>query len=256
MDTLAGRTVLVTRPAAQSARLVQLLQSRGAQVLTLPLLRIEALADTTLPAKLDAAMRADGWIFTSVNAVMHTRALRAPPWPPCHAIGAATAAAIRTAGQAQVHTPPHGSTSEDLLSLDEFQQVQGRHFLLCSGVGGRDVMAPELRRRGATVERVDVYRRVPLHPDDRTLAQHVERSDALICTSGESLRHLDQLAPAATRAQLHGRVLVVPSARVLELARSLGFVAAHCAPAITDDAFVACLERAFARPAGTAHRPS
>ena len=103
---LAGRAVLVTRPAGMSTHLVALLRSEGGEAVLLPAIEILPPDDT---AKLDAAIdRLDGFdiaIFISPTAVAKANAaVRARrDWPAglrYAAIGGGTAAALREIGVA------------------------------------------------------------------------------------------------------------------------------------------------------------
>lgn len=107
MSTLAGCRVVVTRPRARAAYCVELLQRRGAEVILLPTIRIEGVADD---APLDEALRrmrtgAYLWVaFTSANAVEHMArrasgaAGEAFGRVRVAAVGGATAAALRALG--------------------------------------------------------------------------------------------------------------------------------------------------------------
>jgi uroporphyrinogen-III synthase len=239
----AGLRVLVTRPAAQSGPIEQRLRDRGMSPVSLPLFEIVPCGvDATHRARLIEARSWDGWIFTSVNAARRAIAL-APPtaWPRLFAIGDATARTLAEAGHAPVHIPPHGSTSEDLLEVPDLQSVHGHRLLICTGEGGRDALAPELRRRGAYVDRLDLYRRVAVEHSERRVRDLVEPCDAVICTSGDGLVRLHALLPEDLRARLAGRLLVVPSQRVLELARRLGFTEVRTSSKTSDEALVDCL---------------
>src|SRR3970282_167272 len=83
-NPLAGRTILVTRAAAQAQRFVQLLEGAGARVVQAPTIAIEPPASWE---PLDAALAALGtfsWvIFTSVNGVLmvdRRLSARGIPW--------------------------------------------------------------------------------------------------------------------------------------------------------------------------------
>src|SRR5579864_8514480 len=94
--------LLVTRPEPDGERTAALLRARGHEVLTLPMLRIEPIADAALGHGPWAAV-----LFTSTNAV---RALAAHPrfgelvGLPAYAVGARTQAAAAAAGFAPVRS--------------------------------------------------------------------------------------------------------------------------------------------------------
>lgn len=240
----SGLRVLVTRPAAQSGPIEQLLNERGMVPLTLPLFEIVPCGDElTHRERLEAARTWDGWIFTSVNAVHRAKALTPSdrPWPALYAIGEATARALGDACRRSAQFPRTGSTSENLLALPALQNVAERRLLVCTGEGGRDAIVPELRRRGALVDRLDLYRRIAVEHPEGEVRDLAGRCDAVICTSGEGLARLHALVPFDLRARLASRLLVVPSQRVLELARHLGFTEVRTPLKTSDEALVDCL---------------
>lgn len=251
---LRGRRVLSTRPAAQGQALVARLRALGAIPVELPLFRIEPQGDDAVQARrLDAARAWSGWIFTSANAVRRAAQLDQGRWPALFAIGAATAHTLAELGHPGAQTAESGSNSEALLDHPALRAPLGLQFLLCTGVGGRGLIEAELAARGAQVERLELYRRVPLTYTAEEVAHAIGNVDAILCTSGENLERLHALAPADALALLRSRVLVVPSPRVLELARRLGFLSVLAPPQTSDEAWVACLEQGLAE---SAHHPT
>lgn len=235
MNPLLGRRILITRPRGQNAVLARHLESRGAIPVELPLFDIEPHGEPSAQRDvLRAARDWTGWIFTSANAARFAADLDPGPWPALFAIGNATAEALRQRGHGHAQLGPAGSTSEGLLEHRALQNVSAAKFLLCTGAGGRDLIVSVLRSRGAKVERLELYRRAPIAYLAAEIEQTLDSVHAIICTSGEGLERLNALVPRAALDHLHSRVLVVPSARVVELARRLGFIAAH-APAHASD---------------------
>ena len=220
---LAGRRILVTRPAHQADNLCRLIEADGGVAIRLPLLTIEPAAQPA-EAQRRLAGAHDLWIFTSANAVRHALPLIGGALP-AHlaAIGPATAAALAAAGGAEAATPLAGASSEALLQRPELQDVRGRRILIVTGAGGLGVLERELPARGASVERAEVYRRVALPYPPEAVASAVRRGDVIVVTSGQALEHLVRLTPADAQRLLLRKPLVVPSARMVETARGLGF---------------------------------
>ena len=222
--SLAGRRVLVTRPAHQAENLCRMIETEGGVAIKLPLLTIEPVAN---PAEAQRRLAAahDLWIFTSANAVRHAAPIVAGAWAQrIAAIGPATASALAAAGgAAAAATPLAGASSEALLELPELAQLAGRRILIVTGEEGLDVLERGLAARGAVVERAEVYRRVALPYPAEAVVSALRRTDIAIVTSGQSLDHLFRLTPAESRKLLLRKRLVVPSARMLEKARELGF---------------------------------
>jgi uroporphyrinogen III methyltransferase/synthase len=166
---LFGKRILITRPREHAAEFVQLVESAGAEAIEAPMIRIVPPEDY---AALDAACaHADAfdWIvFSSVNAVeaFLDRLLRTP-----HdlrvlrgvrlcAVGAATAGRLGRAGL-KVDLSPAEYRAESLLTeMAEAGNLDGSRVLLPHADIGRELLADELRRRGADVTEVVAYRTV------------------------------------------------------------------------------------------------
>ncbi|MFP5304229.1 MAG: uroporphyrinogen-III synthase, partial [Gammaproteobacteria bacterium] len=243
--SLEGLRVVVTRPADGAEPICRMLENHGASVVRLPMQAIEPTRQPAAAAKsLQQARDAQAWIFTSANAVQFARSLDAGVWPPCVAVGPATAAALERSGIGAVLVPAERHDSEGVLALPELQDVLGKRILIVTGEGGRDAIESGLAERGALVERVDVYRRVALPHAPEALAQAVAGADAAIVTNGEALQLLAERMPAAARPALLGLQLVVPSRRVVEQAREIGFTAEPLVPEqLADAGYLRSLEQ-------------
>lgn len=247
---LDGLRVLVTRPAGQSAPLREQLAAAGAQVRMLPLLQILPPQDSEAArARLLESRAAHLWLFTSANAVRGAARigvageLLPADWPETlFAIGRGTAGALAALGRQSL--APEGATSEALLLWPELQQVGGLEVLVVTGEGGRGLLADTLAERGALVRVARTYRREPVaHSTEDALAA-LAGIDVVLLTGGESLEALLRLLPPAQLADLRRLTLVVPSKRVVELARRLGFSGTLLVPdAVSDTAYLACLRR-------------
>ena len=241
-ESLQGLRVLLTRPQGRGETLATLLEAQGAEVQRLPLQRIEPVGDAAEQCDiLDRWRDAFGWIFTSTNAANTAAALNTGPWPPQYAIGPATAAALRRLDRGPVHLPPRGHTSEDLLAHPDWAAANGGKVLICTGEGGRMHLQDSLRKRGVEVRRLVLYRRSPLSHEPAVVADAVQGSDAIVCTSAEGLQALHEQTETTLHPVLHRRLLVVPSARVLELARRLGFTEVRIPSELSDSAWAESL---------------
>jgi len=249
---LAGLTVLVTRPAEQADALCLLLEARGARVQRLPLLTTEpARAAPALLQRFDQHRSAEGWIFTSANAVRHARRLDPGAWPArLYAVGAATAAALAELGCSAL-IPPRTFSGEGLLEHRSLQQVAGQRFLVVTGADGLGHIVDGLQARGAAVEVAEVYRRVALPHAPAQLEALLRPSQAILLTSGEALAQLWRLTPVPLQPELLGKRLAVPSARVVEQALALGFEPPLLPEQVSDAAFVRCLEHWWTQPGPT-----
>ena len=148
-ECLHGKTIVVTRPLAQAARLADWIAERGGQPVVFPLLEISP-ADDPQPlqraiANLDSYCLA---IFISPNAVDHSvpAILARRSWPAglrAVAIGQASVAALANYGIDNTLAPVERFDSEALLELPELQEalVSGHRVVIFRGNGGRELLA-------------------------------------------------------------------------------------------------------------------
>lgn len=243
-------TVWVTRTEPGASRLATRLESAGYRVVKRPLLRIEGCPEPELRLMAREAASFDVIIAVSAHAVNFALPLilghgaaqgpsrgNEPEAPHWIAVGAQTAAALARFGvQAEV---PEAETSEGILSSEVSGALSGRRVLLLCGVGGRQLLARELSRRGADVVRLEAYRRVPATFTADWLAAQLPAVDVALIASAEAGAALAQLLPTATRRQLR---LVAGSERVSGELTELGFRAVAVAEGPGDDAMLAALD--------------
>ncbi|MDX9875077.1 MAG: uroporphyrinogen-III synthase [Spongiibacteraceae bacterium] len=229
---LAGELVLITRPVGRADELQAALEAEGARVIHIPLLSIEPLApdepaSAVLRRQLLELDRYDRVIAVSVNAVEQGMEAITGLWPQLpvgirwYGIGAATAAAFARWDVAA--TSPGGAmTTEELLALPDFADLNGERVLILRADGGREAMATAMRERGATVDYAVCYRRCRLRPEAELAAALAQQPTAVCLNSGDTLAAFVAALPAPS-AQWHDLRLVLPSERVAELARAQGF---------------------------------
>ena len=224
---LAGCYVISLRPVGAHAALRRAAAAHGARVLALSPWRIETQTDTATRRDLRAALGADIVIATSPAAVRAAGALqtlkrkRGQRW--C-AVGAGTAAALRRAGIDAVVSPSR-MDSEGLLALAELQSPRGRSVGLIAAPGGRDLIAPTLRKRGARVLRADVYRRVEAALSHVSVSRlRALRSRPWVAaSSGEALALVLSRLPAELADKLRMADVAAASERLAQAAREAGF---------------------------------
>lgn len=255
-QALSGQRVLITRPAHQQPPLITGLQVRGAKTISLPLLAITApsrgeQADV-LRRQLLALDSYELLVFISSNAVREGCKAIDDYWPQFPvgldllAIGPSTAALAEELTGQRVRSAAGGMTSEDLLELDSFTNIEGRRIGIFRGEGGRDFLAQQLRKRGAQVDYFDVYRREELNYEDIQVREALIESEPTLLTamSGQTLQALrsliDQLSePHADK--LLTLPVIVPSQRVRDLAAEMGFENPIAAPGADLDSLLQAL---------------
>ena len=215
---LEGRTIVVTRAAAQAQRFVQLLESAGARVLQAPTIAIEPPSSwEPLDQALDALESFRWVIFTSVNGVaMVDRRLgaRGLAWAAVArrrvaAIGPATADALAEHG-VRVQVVPDEYRAEALVERLRPLVAPGDRVLLPRAKETRDVLVVELKRLGATVAEVPAYqtRRVDDGVGRLREAFAARAIDAVTFTSSSTVRNFAELFSDGERRSWRGRVTV------------------------------------------------
>lgn len=241
---LAGRGVLVTRPAGQAEPLCRLIEAAGGRAIRFPTIAIEPTQDPEATARF-----AESWdllYFVSPNAVEQALALVADgTWPlvtQVAAVGRGTARALEAAGRAPDLVPNDRYESEALLEMPELADMRGRRVLIVRGEGGRGLFAQTMTERGAEVQFAEVYRRVrPAVEVAPVLARWADEVDAVMATSDEVLLNLVAMLGQAGRAQLLATPLVVIAERTAQTARELGFATIRVAERAADEAIVQAL---------------
>ncbi len=190
--TLAGRTILVTRPAEQAASLVRELERRGARVLVAPTIRLAPARSAALTAALEELGAGDfEWItLTSAATVDVLRDRLGSPSDlraKVAVIGDGTAAAFRRWTRRDADLQPSTFTTTALARA--FPRGSGR--VLCA----RADIAPEgledaLARKGWDPVRVDAYRTIfaTSLPRDARTALRTRAVDAVTFTSASTVR--------------------------------------------------------------------
>lgn len=197
--------VWLTRTEPGATRQATALGTHGFGILKAPVLGIEPLRTAPPEEPFDVV------VYVSEHAVS---CAAANGWRTGSAmpIGTATARAL----QAQGIEPSWPAQANAQGVVDVLAPSPPGRTLVVKGLGGRTTLQDWLRSRERTVVEWNVYRRVPLDP-----AISGERVDAIVASSGDGLRVVEQLWFADRR---DARVpLLVPSERVRELATAMGF---------------------------------
>lgn len=225
---LTGRTVLVTRPAAQTAALAQAIEAAGGAAFVFPALALEAVAQAELAAPLAHLRAADIAVFVSPGAVQFGMAAidaagGLPAATRIFAVGPGTARALGRRGVDGV-VVPDGQDSEALLALPQLADVAGKRVVIVRGVGGRPLLAETLAARGAQVTFIECYRRTLPQADAAPLLAHWQAGgiDAVTVTSAETLANLASLLGETGVPLLVRTPLFAPHEKIADAARRFG----------------------------------
>jgi len=258
VGTLSGRRIVVTRAREQAADLVRALEERGADAVVAPVIRIQPLENLGALRRALTSLSSYRWVvFTSQNAVQIVLD-RMGAWgltprvfssTSIAVIGSSTAAMLRERGFVPSLVPDEFVSEALVEALDHRSDgdLPGSRVLIPTAEDARDVLTEGLRRRGATVESIPVYRTVPVHDDFAALAAEIAagRIDAVTFTSSSTVRSFAGLVgPETTTSSRFVAATIGPitaaTARELGL-REVIVAQPHTVPGLVDS-----LERRFA----------
>ncbi|MEQ1592372.1 MAG: uroporphyrinogen-III synthase [Thiobacillaceae bacterium] len=225
---LAGRCILVTRPAQQSAELARSIRDAGGEALVFSALEIQPLTSAALAASIDHLDEFDGAIFISPNAACHgVAAVRAqrhfPIRPEIYALGPGTARELASQGVPDA-IYPDGQDSEALLALPQLRNMAGKAFVIFRGEGGRDLLADTLKARGARVEYAECYRRMRPTTDATPILQRWSSGaiHAVTIASAETLHNLTVMLGETGAGYLRTTPVFAPHEKIATAARAAG----------------------------------
>jgi uroporphyrinogen-III synthase len=220
---LQGVGVLVTRPVDRAQDLIEAIRAAGGSVVAFPVLEIETRDSIILGEEQAKLPQPDIAIFVSSNAVRFGLRYLPETGIRIAAIGPATRASIEAEGRTVDICPASGFDSEHLLREPELLKPKGKIIRIVRADSGRELLATTLRERGAQVDYLSVYRRIPRrHSDDEF--EQLERAwktgqiRFVTVLSVATLESLWSALPDYCRAALPETPLVTPSERVIQTA--------------------------------------
>ena len=239
--------VVLTRAESDAKRQLDLLANRGFIATALPLLAIEPVAvASAVQAELEGS---DVFIFTSANAVIHglshvmssclsasTRVL---------AVGRKTRELLNEHGIDA--RSPDREDSEGLLELlDETDKSSPRslnRITLIKGEGGRDLISSVLSEQGLSIVEVNCYRRIWPSVPRSTVSDALDSAEPryIHIASGETLSRLEELCAVCGVNAHEKHTVILPSDRVENQARELGWQSRIVAAGASDEALLEVL---------------
>jgi uroporphyrinogen III methyltransferase/synthase len=224
---LFGKRVIVTRPIAQADDLRARLSELGADVLVQPAIEIHAVTDWgPVDAAIARLSEIDWLVFSSANGVRYLldRLLdrddvRRLAGVKLAAIGPATAEELARY-RLRAELVPDEYRAEGLATALA-DKVAGRRVLLARASRGRELLAEELAKAGASVEQVVVYESRDVQTPDPAVAAALAGGDRpwITVTSSAIARSL----AALFGQDLHRARLASISPVTSQTLRELGF---------------------------------
>jgi uroporphyrinogen-III synthase len=216
---LLGIGVLVTRPRTQANELVGAIEAEGGSAYCFPVMEIAPLDELDVGTSVARLAPPDIVVFVSRNAVEH--GISFTGGGRIAVIGPATARAVEAAGRVVDIQPAAGYDSEHLLAEEALRDVDGKHVRIIRGRDGRELLADELKKRGAIVEYLSVYERRLPEVGTEVLADleakwRQGQINVVTAMSVQSLANLVELLPEWCAGQLESTPLVTPAVRVIK----------------------------------------
>lgn len=210
-ETLRGRRILVTRAQPQAEELAELLRDRGAEPISVPVMRLVPLLSPGQFRALAEEIASGCWddvVFTSANAVgLVLPTLPSGPAPArIYAIGPGTARAVAALGWS-VEPLPETFVAESLAQSLLSAGVSGRRVLLARAAGAREVLPAALERAGAQLKVVEIYEMEP-EEDSRPALNRALADPTLDCVVFASGSSVDCFRALSGATPLADSVLV------------------------------------------------
>ena len=240
--------VLLIRPFQERDECVRLLELAGVQIHRYPVMKIEpALAPDAKSRILDFDHYQIA-IFVSRTAARLGIDWLENYWPMLpvgvryYAVGKGTAAELAERGIC-AESPDAGFNSEALLTLGSLRSVAGQRALIFAGEGGRTLLAGELQKRGATVDRCELYQRRKIKDYAGKIASLLmdKKVDLVAVHSGELAHNLLAVVPDKFHDLLRRLPVIVPGDRVAAIARELSFDRVLTAPSAAPEDMVSTI---------------
>ncbi|NWF56155.1 MAG: uroporphyrinogen-III C-methyltransferase [Syntrophaceae bacterium] len=258
---LFGKRILVTRAREQASDLSQRLQSLGAIPVEFPTIRIlppESWTDAD--HCIQELIRYDWIIFTSVNGVKFFverllalgRDVRDLKGPQVCAIGPKTAEALE-ALKVRVKFVPREYRAEAIFEGLKKEGLKGKSILIPRAKVARDLLPGELRKAGAVVDVVEVYRTVvPMEnvAEVRDLLKKGGVSAITFTSSSTVSNFVEMLGPEEARELTAGIPVASIGPITADKAGALGIQTAVMPAEYTIPALVQALVEYFQRSEG------
>jgi uroporphyrinogen III methyltransferase/synthase len=202
-EPLAGKKILTTRTREQSSDFAIRLRDLGAEVIEFPTIEIvPPLRWGEVDRAIDRLKSYDWIIFTSANGVNffwqrvteRGKNLRLPSSLKVCAIGPATANQLKKK-RVPVHYVPKEFIAESILEGFGKMVLKGKRILLARAKKARDILPIGLRKMGAEVEVVAVYRTIRPRGGEKRLKKLLAEGkiDVITFTSSSTVNHFAEL---------------------------------------------------------------
>ena len=251
MKPFLNKSILVTRPVQRAEELILAILAFGGKVIGAPMMEIQKNEELVPEIIANTLRSSEVVIFLSVNAIEYSL-IKSPDLIPfmtqkkLFAIGESTATKLQSLGLDSFF-PKKKATSEGLLELEGLnpQKIKLKNVAVLKGVGGRRKLKIVLEKRGASVANINCYKRITTNVSIKKAlrASSIEVPDVIVSTSSTIVKILGSKIESEYLQGLYEVPMVVPSSRVAQTARRLGFTGELIvAKGATTDAIINAVE--------------
>jgi len=251
------KAVLIVRPEPKASELKKLLAQQHIPAYPLPLIQISRHPQINLLTTALNRLHSQDWIIAvSPNAVQYAHLqiqTENISWPQVHyaAIGNATAKQMHQYIQDKIWVPHSPQNSESLLSLPIIQQLDRGSCLILRGDTGRDLIKDQLTQQGLQVSYCATYKKTRTTRDINSfLCTKYQNIDSIIVTSGQQLEYLGEMVKKQLYSWLISRNLFLPSDRLKEKAKCMGFQSVYSIGSAENVDFLAALVEQISKHSG------
>ena len=251
---LQNRTILITRSTEQSSEFRSLLESRGASVICLPTIEIvEPDSWEACDSIIWKLVEYNSVCFTSKNAVskllqririIRPQALNILSTRNLYAIGEKTQSALEAAGFSATASPTKAS-AEELAQLLQGWNISGKKILFPKSNIASDILPQQLRKLGAEVDEVVVYKTVIPEPENLEHVQQMfmkNKIDVATFFSPSSILNFTEMI--GTDILAHTAIAAI-GPTTAEAAQQLGLTVAILAQQATAECLVEAIQKHF-----------
>jgi len=215
---LFGKRILITRARGQSGDFTAHLEKLGAEVIEFPTIEIVPPLDWGgVDCAIDQLESYDWIIFTSANGVdffwqrmmEQGKNLNLPSSLKVCAIGPATANRLKKK-RAPVHYIPKEFIAESILKGFEKMAIKEKQILLARAKKARDILPKGLKKMGAEVDVVAVYRTIRPRGGSKKLKKLLAEGkiNVIAFTSSSTVNHFAELLKKEEPKKLLRRIAV------------------------------------------------
>lgn len=252
---LKNLNILLLRPKEQMDELRLLLEQEGAFVKAQPVLSIApCLSLSEVEQKLLQYMpnyllvlssNTVRWYGKSLQVLFQNELINTRVIP----IGHATELMLEQCG-IPVWAKPSIPSSEGLLAMQELSNIQNLSITILSGKEGRELLIPNLKARGAIVNKIETYERVSVDLASTEIANFFKPCPQLVIITSVSILNAFIAIAEKARQSIANFFCVVLSSRIAEEAKDKGFRHVEICTELTPQGILAACQAAVSYKKG------